>query len=180
MGRRLERVSLIMRKSIESLLCLKRRSAISEKPTIVVVTGAWHSPSHYGSFLEAVHSLGHPTRCLALPSLNPRDPNRASAALDATFVREQMLLPLIEEGKDVLLVIHSYGALPGSAAAKDLSTTERRSKGLKGGIIGQVFVAGLVVQTGESMLSSIGGKWLDFMVPNVGAAALLRRATHHR
>lgn len=180
MQRRLERISFILRNSIESLLCFTRRSVISEKPTVVVVTGAWHSPSHYSSFLEALHSSGHPSRCLALPSLNPRDPSKVSAALDATFVREQMLLPLIDEGKDVLLVIHSYGALPGSAAAKDLSTTERRSKGLKGGIIGQVFVAGLVAQTGESMLSSIGGKWLDFMVPDVSDTALRRRTTRHR
>ena len=173
MQRRLERVFLVVRKAITSLLCFPRRSrnAISKKPTIVVVTGAWHTPAHYNSLLAALHSSGHDTKCLALPSLNPRDPGKVSAALDATFVREQMLLPLIEEGKEILLVLHSYGGLPGSAAAKNLSVSERRSKGLQGGIVGQVFAASLVAQSGESMLSSIGGEWLDFMVPNVGTFA---------
>lgn len=168
MQRRLERFLSVVRKAIASFLCscLRSRNAISKKPTIVVVTGAWHTPSHYGSLLAALHSSGHGTKCLALPSLNPRDPGTASSALDATFVREQMLLPLIEEGKEILFVLHSYGGLPGSAAAKGLSVSERRSKGLKGGIVGQVFVASLVAQSGESMLSSIGGEWLDFMVPN--------------
>lgn len=54
--------------------------------------------------------------------------------------------------------MHSYGGVPGSAAAKGLRLAESRQQGLKGGVIGQAFVAAMVVKEGESLLSSFGGK----------------------
>ena len=63
--------------------------------------------------------------------------------------------------------MHSDGGVPGSAAANGLSVVERSQQGLKGGVIYQVFVAALVVKEGESLLSSMGGRWPELMKPNV-------------
>ena len=94
-------------------------------------------------------------------------PQTVTAAKDAAFIRCELLQPLIEDGKEVLLVMHSYGGGSGSTAAKGLSSVERRQQGLKGGAIGEVFVAAMVVEEKEIGLSPLGGQWPDVMKPNV-------------
>lgn len=79
-----------------------------------------------------------------------------------------MLQRLVEEDKEILLVMHSHGGSLGNTAAKSLSVGERRQQGLKGGVLGQVFVAAMVVKEGESLLSALGGNWPEFMIKDVG------------
>lgn len=130
---RLGVIYLLLRRSISSLLCLlfSRKHAVADKPIIVVIAGAWHTLSHYEPLLSALHVFGYNTRCPTLPSLNPPDPMMADAALDANFVRKEVLLPPIEDRKEVVLVLHSYSGLPGSAGAKGLSKTNEIRKGLR-------------------------------------------------
>jgi hypothetical protein len=97
------------------------------KPTIVLAPGAWHSPSHYETLLSLLQNAGYPKTSSHLPSVNSADPKTATTEQDALFVREKILFHLLDEGKDVLLVLHSYGGLPGAAAAKGLSKTARSS-----------------------------------------------------
>ena len=63
--------------------------------------------------------------------------------------------------------MHSYDGVPGSAAATGLTAVGRRQQGLEGGVIDQVFVAASVLKEGESLLSSMGGKWPELMKPNM-------------
>ena len=131
------------------------------------MTGVSHSPSHYQRVLTILEKSDFETRCLPLASLNCDKPQAATAAKDAAYIRCESLQPLIEDGKEVLLVMHSYGGIPGSAAANGLSAVERRQQGLNGGVIGQVFVTALVVEEGETLLSSMGGEWPEVLKPNV-------------
>jgi pimeloyl-ACP methyl ester carboxylesterase len=137
------------------------------KPTIVVIPGAWHSPSHFDRLLAFFHEADHPTVSLALPSLNPETPKKIEVATDVAFIREKMLLPLLEDGKDIVLVMHSYGGVPGGAAAKELSKSERSSQGQRGGIIGMIFIAAILTGEGDSLLSLAGGQWPPWVVVNV-------------
>lgn len=130
----------------------------SPKPTILLVPGAWHSPSHYATLLSRLQTAGYHTVCSRLPSVASVDPLTATAAQDTSFIREKMLLPLLEQEKDILLVLHSYGGLPGSAAAKDFSKSERTKQGKKGGIIGLVLMAALLAREGDSLEQMMGGK----------------------
>lgn len=121
------------------------------KPTIVIIPGAFHSPSHFDELFARLHQAEYPTMCLALPSLNPQSPHTADVAGDSKFVREKILLPLLEAGKDILLVMHSYGGIPGSCAAKGLSKGERSSQGYAVGILGIVYIAAILVGERESL-----------------------------
>jgi hypothetical protein len=139
----------------------------SSKPTIALVPGAWHSPSHYEALFSLLQKAGYPTTSSRLPSVNSLDPKTATAAQDALFIREKMLLPLLDEDKDVLLILHSYSGIPGAAAAKGLSKTEREAEGKKGGIIGLVFICALVAREGETLEKIVGGQlapWIDIDV----------------
>lgn len=133
------------------------------KPTVVLVPGAWHSPVHYADILGLFEEAGHPTLCLKLPSVDPSNPDDQTVAADVDFIRQQMLLPLIDAGKDILLVMHSYGGCPGGAAATGLSKSEKSS----GGIVGLIFIAGFLAREGDSLLSALGGKFDPFVIVDV-------------
>lgn len=137
------------------------------KPTFVLIPGAWHSPSHFDQLVARLHEADYPTASLALPSVGSENPKSVDVATDVAFIKEKLLLPLLEEEKDVVLLMHSYGGCPGGAAAKGLSKSERRAAGQKGGIIGLVFLAAFLARDGDSLLSAAGGKWDSWVLADV-------------
>ena len=136
------------------------------KPHVFIVPGAWHPASAYRQFQEQLESSGYPTFTATLPSVGSSSPTTATCSEDTNFVRRQ-LLPLIEnEGKDVLLLTHSYGGIAGAGAAHGLSKTTRTQEGKKGGVIGLIYLSAFVVPEGTSLLMALGGKHAPFLVPD--------------
>jgi len=99
------------------------------KPTILLIPGAWHTPAHYSALLKELEKSSYPTTSHKLPSVDCTDASKHTAQTDADFIRTQLLLPLLDDGKRVVVAMHSYGGLPGSAAAYGLSEEERREEG---------------------------------------------------
>lgn len=130
-------------------------------PTIVLVPGAWHSPQHYFQLTDLLVGAGYDTISRRNPSCDSLTPNAESAAKDAAFIRHEVLMPLLDAGKNVILVMHSYGGLPGAAAAKGLSQTERTAADRPGGIIGLIFISAVVAHEGQSLLSLLPGQKFD-------------------
>ena len=128
------------------------------KPIVLFVPGAWFGRSTYDRFLNLIQEAGYQTVFVSYPSLSPIDPFTADCAADSRSVREKVLLPLIEaQGKDVVLVMHSYGGIPGSVAAHGLSKLQRTNEGKEGGVLGLVFISGFVVGEGASVADGQGG-----------------------
>lgn len=48
------------------------------------------------------------------------------------------------------MVMHSYAGNPGSGAAYGLSVEEREEAGLKGGVVGLIYMAAFMVPSGQS------------------------------
>lgn len=127
------------------------------KPTIAVVPGAWIPEHFYSPYIHTLEQAGFETRYAEYPSLEPQDPLTADCTTDAKAVRS-VLEPLVEtEGKDVVLVMHSYGSMPGCAAAKGLSKTERLRAGKLGGILGMILFSAFLVPEGLSCAGIQGG-----------------------
>jgi len=132
--------------------------ADSTRPTIILVAGAWMLPSTYENFLAILQKAGYPTSYASYPSLNPVDPLKADVAADSAAIREKVMLPLIEtQGKEVVVVMHSYGGMPGSVAFVELGKTQRAHHGKRGGVVGLVFISGFVLQEGASVADGQGG-----------------------
>lgn len=122
------------------------------KPTIVLIPGAWHTPAYFNPLRNHLEAQSYPTISHQLPSVGCTDSAcNHTAQTDAEFVRKKTLLPLLDAGKRVMLAMHSYGGHPGSAAAYGLSEEERHKEGLKGGVMGLVFMAGFVIPVGKSV-----------------------------
>ena len=96
----------------------------------MVVPGASQSPSHYGYLFHLLHSHDYPTFSTLLPSTGPAVGTIQTAQADTDYVRERMLLPILDtEEHDVIMVMHSYSGMPGSAAALGLSKADRTANG---------------------------------------------------
>lgn len=68
---------------------------------------------------------------------------------DESFIRSNLITLIETEQRDVLMVMHSAGGFLGTAAVKDLSKKVRSEKGLKGGVVGYVFLSAAVVEVGH-------------------------------
>jgi len=116
------------------------------KPTIVMVHGAWHQPSIYSDVAASLAKYGYPTASVALPSAGAVPPHKDFTG-DVAAIRH-CVTELVSNDKEVVLVVHSYGAFPGGEAPKGLGKREREAKGLKGGVVRYVVINGLATPEG--------------------------------
>ncbi|KAJ5713650.1 uncharacterized protein N7483_010831 [Penicillium malachiteum] len=142
--------------------------------TILFVPGAWITIAAYEPFMQALRAEGHDVRYAGYPSLDPKNPSTQDCQTDTQAIAA-VLRPLVEEGKDVLLVLHSYAGMPGAAAAVGLSRSQRAKEGQSGGVFGLVFIGAFVVPEGLSCAGLQGGNlppWilLDKPLPHLNIA----------
>lgn len=149
------------------------------RPTILLIPAAWFPPSAYDAFLHAVRDAGYETECASYPSLNPKDPKHADAATDTLFVIRNYLIPLIEiEQKNVVIVMHSYGGIPGSGAATGFGKAARQHQGRKGGVVGLVHSSGFVLPQGLSCADGQGGSLPPWIKENYVRMSPSSRSTN--
>ena len=142
------------------------------KPVIVIVPAAWHSPIHYSEYARQLRFAGYQTVSQRLPSCDSSHPESQSLGVDAAFIRQYLLAPSINAGKEVILVMHSYSGGPGAVAAKGLSVAERRTAGQAGGIVGLIFIAAFIAKEGQTMLSGSAGKFAPWVIEYVSASKI--------
>ena len=116
-----------------------------DKPIIVCVPGAFHRPSSWNAVAELLRAQGFRvlTPALAVSGSAESSENLVGkTAVDDVSVIHKELLPLLDEGSEAIIVSHSYGSLPATLAVEEQTHEERKVKGLKGGIISYVSIAG--------------------------------------
>ncbi|CAD6440487.1 e270e43b-db82-4c61-af9d-ba165a004efc [Sclerotinia trifoliorum] len=92
---------------------------------------------------------GHPVYSAILPSTGPGNTKNVTAQVDAEYVRKHMLLPILDtEGHDVVVVMHSYSGIPGSAAAYGPGKKDREAAGKTTSVLGQIYIASLLEPSG--------------------------------
>ena len=131
------------------------------KPTILLIFGAWF----YDNFLALLQERSFPTAYSSYPSLNAADPVSTDAISDTNYILNRSLLPLVEnEAKDIVILMHSYGGVPGSGAAKGLSKGQRKGQSKKGGVVGLIYISGFVLPDGASVADGQGGKLPEWVM----------------
>lgn len=141
------------------------------QPAVVIVHGAWHIPKHYEDTITSLNSKGFEhVYCPGLPSAVQSLPLPPTANLehDTAEVRST-IESLVEEGKQVIVLMHSYGGVVGNNALNGLLWPQRQSRGLPGGVVHLVYMAAFPIPVGTSLSTPFGGKmmpWLDEDVKN--------------
>ncbi|MCJ1398871.1 hypothetical protein MMC11_002072 [Xylographa trunciseda] len=131
-------------------------------PTIVFVPGAFHTTAVFHELQSLLEAQGYPCVGRNPPSV-VNDPHHADLEADVTFYRSELIAPLLEDGKDIVLVLHSYGGASGGGAVQGLSKDERRRSGEKGGVMGLVYISAMCLPIGMSVQENLGLG--DDMVP---------------
>lgn len=118
-------------------------------PHIIIIPAACQTSAFYTPLTDALSALGlSASTIVPLPSVgvNPGVPD-FSADVDAIRKTVQSVL---DKGTDVVVLMHSYGGLPGSAALKGLGKVAG-DKGEKAGVVRVIYVCSFVLGEGGKM-----------------------------
>ncbi|KAK6828723.1 hypothetical protein RU639_003737 [Aspergillus parasiticus] len=120
---------------------------MSRDSTILIIPGLWEGPTVFNPVSTLLTASNLKTEIATLPSTGTISPGNPSLKDDVIAVRTH-IEELVQQGQDVLLVLHSAGGFIGSEAMERFSEKDRRERGLSGGVVGIVFVAAAVVEEG--------------------------------
>ena len=124
------------------------------KPTIVLVPGGWHTIEYFGPFRHSLESYGYSTEAVTLPSVGA-EPVVQSYDEDVAAIQD-VFLRLVNEGKGIVLITHSYSGLPGSDAVEGFSRAKRAKEGLRGGVEALIYASAWVVTVGLNLVDFVG------------------------
>ena len=123
------------------------------KPSILMIPGSFTLPEIYDNIVDEVKARGYEIRALHLPSVGletgPREGEPPTMYDDAAFIAKETE-KLADEGKDVVLISHSYSGVPVTESSKGLGKEERKRQGKKGGIVHLAYLTALVRAVGTS------------------------------
>lgn len=126
------------------------------KPTIVLVPGAWHTAKCYDILVPHLQDAGYAALALTLPSVGASPPTQ-SLDPDVDHIRKN-IQPLLDAGKDVVVVMHSYGGIPGGSAVKGLSKVDRQDQGQPGGVSALVYLCAWMIEENTTARDNGGGR----------------------
>ncbi|KAK6853293.1 hypothetical protein PG995_010105 [Apiospora arundinis] len=129
-------------------------------PVIVIIHGAFHPPVFYQPLVSALRAPPHSYTVLAppLPTTGSDDSVAGKTYVDDVQTIHAALLPLLDAGREAVLVCHSHGGVAGSAAAENQTVTDRAARGLLGGVKAVVYISAFAFpERGMSIMRFIGG-----------------------
>ncbi|CAF9911625.1 MAG: hypothetical protein GOMPHAMPRED_007474 [Gomphillus americanus] len=126
----------------------------SQNPIILIISGAWHVPIHYAKLKSALEAAGYEVHVPQLPTANGARPPTADLYTDTEFIRE-FVTTLMDGGRKIIVIMHSYGGQVGTNALHGLGIKERIANGKSGGIIHLVYMVATAYLEGDSMVSTV-------------------------
>jgi alpha-beta hydrolase superfamily lysophospholipase len=82
------------------------------KPTILLVPGSFAPPTIYQTLITLLSKRGYPAVALQLPSTQKRMPLPPATMEEDAETVKRAAETLISQGKDVVVLCHSYGGAP--------------------------------------------------------------------
>ncbi|KAF2489457.1 alpha/beta-hydrolase [Lophium mytilinum] len=128
----------------------------STNPTILIVPGSFSPPYFYTPISDSLRAAGYDTYVIYLPSIG-RKPGPAPTMLDDAAYIADAATKVADEGKDILLVAHSYGGIPATQAIKGLAKTQRKQAGKAGGIVRLAYLSALAPLVGGTAGAALEG-----------------------
>lgn len=120
-------------------------------------------------FVEAAKAAGYPIEAYTLRTVGNRE---MTVADDAAYM-QSVIKPHVEEGKDVVFIIHSYAGFPATEALSGgLDKRTREANGKTGGIVGAIWLAAFMPMAGDAVYTLLGSKWLHWHSENKEAGLL--------
>ncbi|KAK6376368.1 hypothetical protein LTS17_006963 [Exophiala oligosperma] len=128
----------------------------SSKPSILLVPGSFSFAGMYYPIQDAIKAQGYECFVNNLPSAS-RNPPEEPATLedDAVFIRG-VIEKIADQGKDIVVIAHSYGGVVATEAAKGVVKADRQANGKRGGIVKIAYLSAIVLPVGGSNFKNQG------------------------
>ncbi|KAI9731428.1 MAG: hypothetical protein M1818_007818 [Claussenomyces sp. TS43310] len=134
---------------------------MASKPVFIFIPGAWHSAQAFAAAAALLKAKGYESVSVELASYGSLPP-QPSIEADVALVRGAVGA-LLDAGKDVVVVMHSYGSVPACEAMKHFTKTNDGSEG-RGRIVRMVWLAAFILPKGGSLMAGLGGKDLPWFI----------------
>jgi hypothetical protein len=132
---------------------------MSTKPALVFVPGAWHKADTWDKVTKLMESHGYRCLCVSLPTTAS---NRSANFKDDIDATRDLIVGETTQGRDVVVVVHFYGSMPGASAMKGLTGPKQggssSAKDPSGHVVGMCLMATGFPLTGVAFLDRVGGK----------------------
>jgi pimeloyl-ACP methyl ester carboxylesterase len=138
-------------------------NSIMATPTVVIVPGSFAPSKHYRVFTDSLERHGIDSRVIDTPSVGKRGNLPPATMSDDAEEITNLVSKLLDEGKEVVLMTHSYGGIPGTQSLSKLSRKAREAEGKKGGVDKIIYLASVVLQPGVSNLDAFGSALPGFL-----------------
>ncbi|KAG6358488.1 hypothetical protein INS49_014372 [Diaporthe citri] len=129
-------------------------STPSKKPFTLIVPGGMTPAAVYDPVVAEVTRRGHDIRAVQLPSVRLRSetgPVREPPTMyeDAALIAREAEV-LADDGRDVIIISHSYGGVPATESVRGLSKAARAKEGKPGGVVRLAYMTSLVPELGAA------------------------------
>lgn len=142
---------------------------MSVNPVFVFVPGAWHTADSFDVVRDLMHKRGLATEAVSTPSVGAFPPDKGlHADIEHTHA---VVKEMVEAGRQIVLVNHSYGGMVGAGAVEGLGYAQRCKAGLPGGVIMVVWMAAFVTPKGKTLMDMLGGNHAPWMVIKVSGSS---------
>ena len=131
----------------------------SSNPTVVLVHGGMYNDSYLFPLIASLNARSYPTVTGPLPTVSSPMSKSVDLNSDVDYVRSTLLKPLLDEGKDVVVAMHSYGGIVGGSAVQGLSKTQRTKEGKQGSVLGLVWLVGCSTTHIRRCMHTIRPSW---------------------
>ncbi|KAF7376444.1 AB hydrolase-1 domain-containing protein [Mycena sanguinolenta] len=138
----------------------------STKPTVVFVPGVFHTPVHAEVLVECLRTKGYPTEVVSHPTIGTLAASAPPNA-DAAHLRQVLEELVNNQQKEIILLCHSYGGVPGSQSVNGLEISSRARASQKGGIVKTIFLSAVIPREGDTVVQTLvgseipPGEWID-------------------
>ncbi|KAJ5572991.1 hypothetical protein N7450_009975 [Penicillium hetheringtonii] len=123
------------------------------QPVILLIPGAWHQAECWESVSTLLQDQKYPVVSVTLPSAG--GPTSSTIADDAAYIRSKYLDVLVDQGHEVIIVMHSYGGIPGTESVKGRARKDVVAQGKSGGVIALVYVTAFLIPAGQSLSETL-------------------------
>lgn len=138
-----------------------------EDTTLVIVPGSFAPTKVYDVFVESLERHGVKAVVVATPSVGRKEDRPPANMSDDAEEIANVVSKLLDEGKRVVLMTHSYGGIPGTESIRKISKKARKEMGKEGGVEKILYLASMVLQPGTSNIEAFGGTLPDFLTVEV-------------
>ena len=133
-----------------------------QKPGVCLVVGGWHLPLHFEVIKSKLEALGY---LVVVPKPPTCSENGNLSWKDDVAEIQREVAPYMDQGKEFIIVGHSYGGVPACAATQGYTTIERAESGKKGGFRSILFISAVILpKAGMDILQLLGGSYPPFLL----------------